>query len=510
MVSILLGDGKGNFNLASSAATGWVPWSTAVGDFNGDGELDLAVGNLDGDSVSILVGDGTGNFNLASSLATGWHPSGVAVGDFNGDGKLDLAVANNGGTVSILLGDGTGNFNLASSPAVKSAGSVAVGDFNEDGKLDLAVTSATGTSVSVLLGDGAGNFTLTSRSRTGSYPASVAVADFDGDGKPDLAVVNMYSDSVAVLLGDGTGNFTLTSRPATGIQPYSVTVGDFNGDGRPDLAVANGGDDTVSVLLGDGTGNFKLASSAVAGGWSVATGDFNGDGKLDMAVTPCHPLGVSMVCILLQVPASPAVMLSPTGLTFGTQLIGTTSDPQPVTLTNTGGIPLKISKIAAHGDFSQTNNCPSKVLPGGQCTINVAFVPNGRGTHTGSVTIRDNAADSPQTVSLTGVGTAITLLSANLDFGSQQVGTTSPPQVVTLTNYDPAAVNISRIRLTGSNAGAFAQSNTCGSSVPAGGSCTISVTFAPKYSGPRTATLEVDDNGGASPQTVALSGNGTR
>ena len=112
-----------------------------MGDFNGDGKLDLAVVNNGSSTVSILLGDGTGNFTLASSPATGSSPVSVAVGDFNGDGKLDLAVANEGSnTVSILLGDGTGNFTLAASPATGLAPvSVAVGDFNGDGRLDLAV-----------------------------------------------------------------------------------------------------------------------------------------------------------------------------------------------------------------------------------------------------------------------------------------------------------------------------------------------------------------------------------
>lgn len=141
----------------------------AVGDFNGDGKRDLAVVNFacplglcsSAGSVSILLGDGTGNFTLTSSPATGGEDSSsVAVGDFNGDGKLDLAVANcatdvlpcNTQTVSVLLGDGAGNFTLAASPSVGTyLTSVAVGDFNGDGKLDLGVVSPYANAVSILL-----------------------------------------------------------------------------------------------------------------------------------------------------------------------------------------------------------------------------------------------------------------------------------------------------------------------------------------------------------------------
>jgi hypothetical protein len=514
-LSVLLGDGRGNFTLASSPVVGGWPWSVAVGDFNGDGKLDLAVANQSSNTVSVLLGDGTGKFTLASSPATDYGPSSVAVGDFNGDGKLDLAVVNlcgidptcSGsfpGTVSILLGDGTGNFTLASSPPTSYAPySVAVGDFNRDGKLDLAVANSGDGTVSVLLGDGTGNFTLASSAATGAQPESVAVGDFNGDGKLDMAVVNRVSGTVSILLGDGTGSFALASSVGIGLWSDSVAVGDFNGDGKLDLAVSG-----ISILLGDGAGNFALASSAGNLVGPLAVGDFNGDGKLDFAAINDVQWGSTGVSVFLQDVA--AVTLSPASLNFGTQLVLTASNPQPVTLANSGNRLLKITKIVASANFSQTNNCPASVPPGGQCDINVSFKPHTRDTHGGTVTITDNAHNSPQTVPLTGVGTAVTLLPSSLDFGDQKVGTTSPPQPVTLTNYGTAVVSIGGIHIMGTNQSEFAQTNNCGTSVPAGGNCTISVTFKPKrpIKSAKTATLEVFDNGGASPQTVALSGWG--
>jgi hypothetical protein len=504
-VSILLGDGKGNFTLASSPVVGGEPQSVAVGDFNGDGKLDLAVANWSGNTVSILLGDGTGNFTLASSPAID-GPVFVAVGDFNGDGKLDLAVADGQNTISILLGDGTGNFTLASSPAVAGFPvSVAVGDFNGDGKLDLAVADGQNT-ISILLGDGTGNFTLAYSPAVGSGPESVVAGDFNGDGKLDLAVASGRSQTVSILLGDGTGNFTLASSPGVGCWPCTVAAGDFNGDGKLDLAVANSYGIKVFILLGDGTGHFTLASSPVVGSqpYSLAVGDFNGDGKLDLATGNNYDPD-NTVSIVLQ-GRFPSVTLSPTSLTFGTQLIGTSSSPLPVTLTNNGKAALDIHKIATSRNSSETNNCPSSVPPKGQCTIYVSFVPDARGKLNGTVTIKDNAANSPQAVPLTGVGTVVSLLPSSLNFGDQKVGTTSQPQTVTLTNLGKGAVAILLIHFNG--ALDFAQTNNCGSSVPPGGTCTISVTFTPKYKKLRIATLDVSDNGGGSPQKVALSGTG--
>jgi hypothetical protein len=581
-VSILLGDGTGNFTLASSPATGIDPASVAVGDFNGDGKLDLAVANAcgnnpncnSGGTVSILLGDGTGNFALASSPATGNKPYSVAVGDFNGDGKLDLAVANNGSnTVSILLGDGTGNFTLASSPVTgNSPISVAVADFNGDGKLDLAVANQCGNdpncdsagTVSILLGDGTGNFTLASSPGTGYYPNSVAVGDFNGDGKLDLAVANLDDSTVSILLGDGTGNFTLTSSPATG-NPDSVAVGDFNGDGKQDLAVANFESDSAMVSILVQAPAVMLSSSSLAfgnqnvgsmsdpmrstltntgsatltiSGISVTgtnAGDFTmtntcgtivlGGASCTINVTfdPSAPgMRTASVNITDNAPGSPqmialsgtgvapAVTLAPTSLTFGNQLLGTTSPAQTVTLTNSGTETLTITSIAISGNFSQTNTCGTSVAMGASCTISVTFKPLVIHMQTGAVTITDNAFGSPQQmVPLTGTGTEVKLTPASLTFPVQLVGTTSAAKKVTLTNVGTTAFKLIGISITGADGGDFSQTNTCPASVGAGKSCTIKVKFTPTAGGTRTASVSVSDNGGGIPQTVALSGTGT-
>ena len=278
-----------SFAAAADFGAGSSPAFVAVGDFNGDSQQDLAVANGGSDDVSILLGDGTGNFSAPTNFAVGAAPQSIAVGDFNGDGKQDLAVANYGfasSSVSILLGDGTGNFSAATNYGVGgySPRSVAVGDFNGDGKQDLATANGGSNNVSIFLGDGAGNFSAATNHAVGANPYSVAVGDFNGDGKQDLAVANSTSSDLSILLGDGTGNFSAATNFA-GNSPFQVAVGDFNGDANQDLAVANLGD-SVSIFLGDGTGNFSAPTNFNAGGlpWSVAVGDFNGDGKQDLAL----------------------------------------------------------------------------------------------------------------------------------------------------------------------------------------------------------------------------------
>jgi hypothetical protein len=184
-----------------------------------------------------------------------------------------------------------------------------------------------------------------------------------------------------------------------------------------------------------------------------------------------------------------------------------------VTLSSNGTAPLHITGMSASGDFAETDNCGKGVAAGSTCALNVTFTPTAGGTRTGTLTINDNAGGSPQTVSLTGTATSagppiVGLSTSSLSFGSQPVGANSAPQNFTLTNTGSSPLSITGIGITGPNPGDFAQTNDCGTSVAAGASCTFSVTFTPIANGNRSATLNITDNAGGSPQQVNLAGTG--
>jgi hypothetical protein len=282
--------------------------SIEVGNFNNDSFPDIVVANAEDSSITILLGDGKGNFTNAegSPFSSNRSPNDIAIADFNKDGNLDLGIANTEiSELTILLGNGKGQFKQAEkSPFVVHSKphthGIAIADFNGDGNLDLATDSWGLNNVLIIFGDGKMNFSNETFYKVGNRPYQrLRSGDFNKDGNPDIVTTNLEGNNATVLLGEGNGKFhEAEGSPFNcGAAPFGVGVGDVNGDGNPDLAIVNSptitseskGEDGLWILLGDGTGKFSsLAGSPLKTGRSpsrVAIGDLNGDGINDIAVT---------------------------------------------------------------------------------------------------------------------------------------------------------------------------------------------------------------------------------
>jgi hypothetical protein len=510
-LQVFLGNGDGTSQPPHDYLVGTGALFVTAADVNGDGKLDLAVADLNG--LFVMLGNGDGTFQSPVAYTTACTPIFVGTGDFNGDHKLDLLVTYSSATcgyVSIFLGNGDGTFQptpINTSPSYNPA-AIGIGDFNADGKLDLAVAEQFGTisQIEILLGNGNGTFSPGTVYSVGAEPDSVAVADFRGNGKLDLAVATLFAGT-DILLGNGDGTFQSAGGSATTSSVW-VAAADFNGDGKPDLAVAqfgNPGMPDIAVIFNNGDGTFQPPVFYLAGlnPRFVAAGDFNGDHKTDIII-PDWDLDDTIILLNTGV-----VSFSPTTqLQFLPQLDGTSSPAQTVTLTNTGKTALSITSISAHGPFHESNTCGSSVAAGANCTISVVFKPKVMGGVVGDVSVSDSASSKPQVIALTGAGTVVGFSPNTLSFPPQKVGTTSAPQTVTMTNHGTTALSINLIYTSGADAAAFSETNTCPSSLNAGATCAIAVTFSPKKTGSRSAHLVVRDNGGGYQQEIVLTGTG--
>jgi hypothetical protein len=255
--NVLLGNGQGDFSSAKTTSlNSGFPTAAAVGDVDGDTNLDLVTANSDFNTISVLHGDGTGGFSSVADFGTGSYPHPVAVGDVDGDHDLDLVTANYyGNNVSVLLNDGTGNFGTAkNSSAGSNPFSVALGDFNADNIPDLVTANAGGGNVSVLLGKGGGDFNIAQNSGAGSFPISVVAGNFNGDDFPDVAVANASSGNVSVLLN--AGDFPPGDAPSISIGDMTITEGNTGTKEitfSVTLSFAYSKSITVSYTTADGT-----------------------------------------------------------------------------------------------------------------------------------------------------------------------------------------------------------------------------------------------------------------
>jgi hypothetical protein len=442
--------------------------SVVVGDFNGDGILDLA--DINGlpttGGVNILLGNGDGTFRAGQTYIVGTFPLYGATASLRNNGVLDLVLNDKlNDNIWVMLGNGDGTFQPAVAyPTSAESYMVEVGDFTGQGKLDIIATEGVSTGtyvcncVEVLPGNGDGTFgpPITTPLPYGLTGYFIAPGEFNDDGKLDVAVVGeaFPSYEVAILLGNGDGTFTADEDYLVSETPTAMTTGYFTGSRkRLDLAVLSGVYSSLSVLLGDGNGTFKESvyyDVSFPGG--VAAQDFSGDGKIDLAVTELGPPPQQQPSVaifkgngngtfrspvlypfyagfiesgdfngdgkpdLVGVGGNPSyitvllntgvVTFSPTTpLNFKKQTVGSTSPPQTVTLTNTSSKALRIASMKASAEFAVTSTCGASVAAGGKCTISVTFSPTQKGAQQGTISIIDSASSKPQVIELMGTGT---------------------------------------------------------------------------------------------------------
>jgi hypothetical protein len=456
---------EAQFETRGQSVVEFDPYSIALGDFNHDGNLDMAVAaaGSGGPTISVLLGKGDGTFLPAVNYFAGVGPTSVVASDFNQDGNLDLAVANSlSFYISIFLGNGDGTFTPGpQNPAVLAPQQyVFVGDFNGDGIPDLIGLSTSNPCkwcISVFLGNGDGTFQAAVVTEPSFDVQTIGLGDFNHDGTLDVVTAGL--DSINVLLGNGDGTFSYGASYPSGGASGPVAVAAFSNNHNLDLAIGNGPGGSFSVLMGNGNGTFQPAVVYPVSfpNWITAA-DLTGNGKLDLIV------------------ASNIINLRPPNTSGATVFLGNGNG----TFQQPGSFYESVPDLSAFyltvGDFNNDGK-PDIAITDGYDSVIVML-------NTGVVSF------SPSTMLL---------------FNQQAVGTTSAPQQVTLSNTSSAALNIASIK----PAGQFGMTTTCGTSVAAGASCTITVTFSPKIKGKQTGTVTIIDSASIKPEVIAMQGTGT-
>ncbi|CAM4908496.1 unnamed protein product [Rotaria socialis] len=299
-IGIFFGYGDGNFTSEITFSTEYdsLPFALAIGDFNKDNNLDVAVANYGTNNVGVFLGYGNGSFASQMTFSTGMnsHPYSIAIGNLNNDTQLDIVVANSGtNNVGVLFGHANGTFEIQTTYFTGNSSSplsVVLADLNNDLTLDIVVANSGMDNVGVLFGYGNGSFAIQREFATGinSYPLSLAIGDFNKDNRSDIAISNYGTNHADVLFGNNYATFspqvTYTTGDASG--PNSVTIGYLNNDSHLDIIVANGWADNVGVFLGNGDGTFSRQTSYSTGfyssPYSAVLADVNLDGRLDIVV----------------------------------------------------------------------------------------------------------------------------------------------------------------------------------------------------------------------------------
>jgi len=476
-------DGSGNaYVTGATTSTDFPTMNPLQPVFGGNGDAFVAKLNPTGSALvySTYLGGSSGDFG-----------AGIAV-----DGS---------GNAYVTGSTGSHNFpTMNSTQPYGGNGDAFVAKLNPTGSALVYSTYLGGSAVDYGYGiamDGSGNAYVIGYTESANFPTMNPLQPVFGGGTYDAFVAVIANGPALAPLNLNFGNQTvgITSAPqvsaVTNTSNATLTITSINVTG-PNSSDFSETDNCGTPVLAGGSCNITVTftpseTSAEAAGVIIAD-----DAPVSPQTLPLTGTGVL-----------PAVTFSPSGLTFPSQTINTTSPAMNATLKNTGLGILTVGSIAATGPFAQTNTCGPTVNPGASCTLSVTFTPNTTGTLTGSILVADNAPGSPQTLALSGVGVspAVTFSPTSLTFPDQTIFTTSAAKNVTLTNTGLGILTVGSITATRP----FAQTNTCSATLNPTASCTINVTLKPQAKGVLTGSVSVTDNAPGSPQTLALTGTGT-
>jgi len=349
---------------------------------------------------------------------------------------------------------------------------------------------------------------------TGSLSASISVVD-NATGSPHTAALTGTGTAPQAVLNPNPLTFpsTLVGTPASTL---SMTLSNPGTAALTITSISVTGTNASSFAQSNNCG-----SSLAAGGLCTITVAFTpaATGSLSAAISVAdNATGSPQSAAVSGTGIQPQAMLSPNPLAFPSTLVGAAATALPMTLSNPGTAALTITSISVTGanasSFRQSNNCGSSLAAGASCTITVSFTPASAGGLSAAISVADNATGSPQSAVVSGTGTVPlvpqAVLSPNpLTFSSTTVNTPATPLTITLSNPGNAPLTITSIAVTGTNASNFGETNTCSTSLAAGASCTITVSFTPTAAAGFTATISVTDNAAGSPQSAVISGTGS-